>query len=396
MAGITALGTNYNLPNYTGILHALTPADTPFFSAIGGLTGGKQTTSTEFEWQTYDLRDATQPAIVEGADAPTLSGRVRANVTNVVQIHQQAVGVAYSKAAAVGLKSGTNNDMLNPVRSELDWQIEQELKQMVRDVNYSFINGSYQKPSDNATGRKTRGLLAALTTNAQLADETAVGDLNSVWEADDEVITEAAHGLAVGDRVRIAIDSGATGATAGYYWVKTVPSSSTFTVSPTKGGTVQSISADGVVDVYKQTALTIAKLNGLLQAIFDSGGLSQQETATILVNSGLKVELSELYGNAYGKFQETSRNVGGVNLTTLVSDFGTLNVMLDRAMPQGTLAVVSLEQCAPVYLEIPGRGHFFAEPLAKTGATDRTQLYGEVGLEYGAQQQHGKLEGLPY
>jgi len=396
MAGISALGTNYNLPNYTGILHALTPADTPFFSAIGGLTGGGQTTSTEFEWQTYDLRDPTQPAIVEGADAPTLTGRVRANVTNVAQIHQSAVGVAYSKAAAYGQKSGTNNEAMNPVRSELDWQIEQELKAMVRDINYSFIQGTYQKPTDNLTGRKTRGLLAAITTNAFVADETAVGDGNSVWEADDEVITESSHGLNVGDRVRIAIDSGATGATAGYYWVKTVPSSSTFTVSTTKGGATQAISADGVVDVFKCTPLTIAKFNNMLQAIYDGGGLSEQETATVLVNSGLKVELSELYAAAYGKFQETSRNVGGVNLTTIVTDFGVLNVMLDRQMPQGTLAVVSLEHCRPVYLEVPGKGHFFAEELAKTGATDRTQIYGEVGLEYGSQLAHGKLEGLPY
>lgn len=396
MAGISALGTNYNLPNYTGILHALTPADTPLFSAIGGLTGGRQTTSTEFEWQTYDLRDASQPAIVEGADAPTLTGRVRANVTNVVQIHQSAVGVAYSKAAAVGLKGGTNNEAQNPVRSELDWQIEQELKAMVRDVNYSFWNGAYQKPSDNNTGRKTRGLLAAISTNAQIADETLVGDGNSVWEADDEVITETSHGLAVGDRVRIAIDSGATGATAGYYWVKTVPSSSTFTVSATKGGATTAISADGVVDVYKTTALTIDKLNTLMQSVWDNGGMTESATATIATNSGLKVELSALYANAYGKFTETSRNVGGVDLTTIVTDFGVLNVMLDRFVPQGTLAVVSLEQLAPVYLEVPDKGHFFAEELAKTGATDRTQLYGEVGLEYGNQAAHGKLEGLPY
>jgi hypothetical protein len=396
MAGISALGTNYNLPNYTGILHALTPSNVPLFSAIGGLTGGGQTTSTELEWETYDLRDATQPAVVEGADAPTLTGRVRANVTNVVQIHQSAVGVAYSKAAAVGLKSGSNNEATNPVRSELDWQVEQELKAMVRDINYSFWQGVYQKPSDNNTGRKTRGILAAISTNAQIADETLVGNGDSVWEADDEVITEAAHGLAVGDRVRVAIDSGATGATAGYYWVKTVPSSSTFTLSATKGGATTAISADGVVDVYKTTALTIAKLNNLLQAIYDGGGLSEQETATIGVNSGLKVELSELYANAYGKFNETSRNVGGVDLTTIVTDFGTLNIMLDRMVPQGTLAVLSLEHLRPVYLEVPSKGHFFAEPLAKTGATDRTQIYGEVGLEYGSQLAHGKLEGLPY
>jgi hypothetical protein len=396
MAGITALGTNYNLPNYTGILHALTPADVPLFSAIGGLTGGGQTTSTEFEWQTYDLRDPSQPAAVEGADAPTLTGRVRANVTNVAQIHHSAVGVAYSKLAAVGQKAGTNNDAMNPVRSELDWQVEQELKAMVRDINYSFWQGVYQKPSDNNTGRKTRGLLAAITTNAQIADEAIAGNGASVWEADDEVITEAAHGLVVGDRVRVAITSGATGATAGYYWVKTVPTSSTFTISATKGGTTTAISADGVVDVYKTTALTIPKFNNLLQAIYDGGGLSEQETATIGVNSGLKVELSELYAGAYGKYTETSRNVGGVNLTTIVTDFGTLNIMLDRQVPQGTLTVLSLEQLRPVYLEMPTKGHFFAEPLAKTGATDRTQIYGEVGLEYGSEKAHGKLEGLPY
>ena len=166
MAGISGLGTNYNLPNYTGILFQLTPSDTPFFSAIGGLTGGLQTTSTEFEWETFDLRDAAQPAVVEGATAPTAEGRVRANVTNVVQIHQEKVSVAYSKIAAIGLKAGTINEAPNPVRNEVDWQVEQMLKQMVRDVEYSFLRGAYQKPANNSTGRKTKGLLEAITANA--------------------------------------------------------------------------------------------------------------------------------------------------------------------------------------------------------------------------------------
>jgi hypothetical protein len=396
MAGISALGTNYNLPNYTGILHTLTPADTPFFSAIGGLTGGRQATSTEFEWQTYDLRDATQPAGLEGADAPTLTGRVRANVTNVVQIHHSAVGVAYSKTAAVGLKSGTNNELPNPVRSELDWQVEQELKSMVRDIEYSFIQGAYQKPVDNTTGRKTRGLIAAITTNVEAADETLVGNGDSTWEADDEVITEATHGLVVGDRVRIAIDSGATGATAGYFFVVSVPSANTFTVSTTKGGSAQAITADGVVDVYKTSAISVDALGDLMQQVYDNGGITEQETATIITNSAGKRQISDAYANAYGKFTETSRMLAGVAVTTIQTDFGVLNVMLDRHVPQGTLLLVSMEQCAPVFLEVPGKGHFFAEPLAKTGATDRTQLYGEVGLEYGNERAHGKLVGFPY
>ena len=312
MAGvITALGTTYNLPNYTGILHQLTPSDTPFFSAIGGLTGGGQTNSTEFEWQEYDLRDAAQNVAVEGAD-PSDENRVRGNVTNVVQIHQEAVGVSYSKLAAVGLKAGTNNEAQNPVRSELDWQVEQMLKQMVRDVEFSFINGEYDKPSDNDDPRQTRGVLEAITTNVEAAG--------------DEQLTQL-----------LVLD--------------------------------------------------------LLQSVWENGGIRESETATIVVNAYQKRRLTAEFITE-ANYQEASRNVGGVNVQTIETDFGRLNVMLNRYMPTDEVLVVSLEQCRPVYLEIPGKGHFFAEPLARTGSKDRAQLYGEVGLEYGNEMAHGKITGL--
>ncbi|MFD4264141.1 DUF5309 family protein, partial [Streptomyces sp. NPDC058534] len=93
-------------------------------------------------------------------------------------------------------------------------------------------------------------------------------------------------------------------------------------------------------------------------------------------------------------YREESRTVGGVRVQTIETDFGTLNLMLNRHMPADDLAVVSLEQCMPVFQEIPGKGHFFAEPLARTGAKDRTQLYGEVGLNYGNERTHGKITNL--
>ena len=58
------------------------------------------------------------------------------------------------------------------------------------------------------------------------------------------------------------------------------------------------------------------------------------------------------------------------------------------------MLVAQLGQCAPVFLEVPGKGHFFAEPLAKTGSSDDVQLYGEVGLAYGNEKAHGLLSGL--
>ncbi len=65
--------------------------------------------------------------------------------------------------------------------------------------------------------------------------------------------------------------------------------------------------------------------------------------------------------------------------------------MLDRNVPAGTLVAVSLEDLAPRFLEVPGKGHFFWEPLAKVGSRTDSQLYGEIGLEYGNERKHAKI-----
>jgi hypothetical protein len=392
MAGITGLGTTYNLPNYTGILYQLTPSDTPFFSSIGGLTGGGQTDAIEFEWQTFDLRAAAQNTALEGADAPTGQSRVRANVSNLVQIQHEVVEVSYTKLAATQAKAGINNAERNPVSNELDWQVEQMLKQMVRDIEFSFLQGTYQKPTDNATARKTRGLLAAITTN--VSDNLAlVGGGSSAATAADDLITDNGHGLVDGDRVKVEVTSGAAGLTDGSSYYVVSSSTNTFKLSATKGGSAINITTDGTLDVYKYSLLAEADVLDLLQLVWDNGGIQESETATLVCNSFQKRQLTKIFITDKN-YQESSRNVGGVRVTTIETDFGTLNIMLDRHMPTDQIAVASLEQCMPVFQEIPGKGHFFAEPLARTGATDRTQLYGEVGLAYGNEKAHGKITGL--
>ncbi|MDZ4046186.1 MAG: DUF5309 family protein, partial [Rhodoglobus sp.] len=86
---------------------------------------------------------------------------------------------------------------------------------------------------------------------------------------------------------------------------------------------------------------------------------------------------------------------GGVNFTTIMSDFGVFNVLLDRWMPADAFAVSTLSQLKPKFLATPGKGHFFSEPLAKIGASDREQVYGEVGLQWGNERAHGIIRGLP-
>jgi len=321
MPGITGQGTTFNLPNFVGELFSITPADTPFLSAIGGLTGGRPADSTLFQWQSYDLRDADAARQrLEGANAPTAEERVRANITNVVEIHQEAIEISYTKLGATGQYNSTGSSHpgsvgisgSNPVIDEEAWQTEQALKQIARDVNLSFLTGVFANPATNASARKTRGLLEAIVTN--------------VVDAGNAPLTE-----------------------------------------------------DMVLD--------------LVQLIWTAGGLSESETATLICGGSQKRKLTEIFVTGKG-YIEQSRTVGGVAVSTILTDFGTLNIMLERAMPVDEIAVASLDECAPRFLPIPGKGFLFVEELARVGAAIRKQIYGEIGLEYGLEQHHGKITNL--
>lgn len=315
MAGITGQGTTYNLPNYVGELFAASPEETPLLSSIGGLTGGESVGATLFEWQGYDLRDAADDRQrVEGANAPAAEERVRFNASNVLEIHQEAVEISYTKQGATkqratgGAPTVTLGGNTYPA-DELAWQLQQAFKQKARDIEKTFITGQYANPTSNATPRKTRGLLQAITTN---------------------------------------------------------------------------------VDVVTGGALTEKAVLDLFQKVWENGGIQEGETRTVIVGPALKRQLTKIFIKDAG-YKEDTRNVGGVALQTFETDFGRANIMLNRYAPADTLIVASLEQLKPAFLEIPGKGHFFAEPLAKTGASDKVQIYGEIGLNYGNERTHGKL-----
>jgi hypothetical protein len=400
MAGqITGMGTTFNLPNYVGELFAITPTDTPFLSAIGGLTGGGMTDATEMEWQTYDLGDPGQKTALEGAAAPTAEERVRGNVRNVLQIHQKKVSISYTKQAATGLIATPQSAPYhgvpgaNPVTNELDWQVQQQLKEMALDINWSFINGKYQLPTDNTTPRKTRGLLQAIATNRIAKAAVVTGATTAT-----DTVSSTSNGLANGDKIVFGYTDVAANIVAGRVYFVVSAAADTFKVATSTGGAALTLgTATGLTYTKPSTtAPTADDFNDVFQLAYDNGGLSEQDTAVILVNSRQKRNVTKAYAGQYRQADPLAgRNVGGVSVDTVVTDFGTFGVMMDRHIPQDTLAVVSMEQCAPVFLNIPGKGTLFSEPLAKTGASTEEQLYGEVGLKYGNERAHAAVTGLP-
>jgi hypothetical protein len=397
MAGITGLGTTFNLPNYHGELFAVSPSDTPLLSAAGGLGQGGQVSDTLVEWQKYDLRTPAVRTRLEGADAPTAESRVRANVTNRLQIFQEAVSTSYTKQAATERYAALAGGVGNPVQNEHSWQVMQSLKQIARDVNYSFWHAVRNDPSDNTTARQMAGLLSVISTNAKVRSGSA---LTSSASAATDTIT-ATHDLAAGDQV-VFTDVGAstTIVTGRAYTVKSVSTTVSFKIVAGDDVSATAITVGtATVSFYAVNAantVTTDNVNRLLQSAYDNGGITNEATATLFVPSGQKLRLTSAYAAAYGQADPLSgtRNVGGVAVNTIVTDFGTLNVKIDRMLPADAIAVVSLEQIQPVFLSIPGKGVLFEEELAKTGASEKSQLYGEIGLAYGNEATHAVMRGL--
>jgi len=309
MGAVSGLGDSYDLPNYVGELFNITPNDTPFLSAIGGMTGGKSVTSKQFTWQTVDNATAAQTVVAEGADA-TFAERSRSEVTNVTQIMQYGVHVSYTKQAAVGNLAGQSILGNQPVQDELAFQLDMAMKRAARDIEFSFIQGTYVADTDVSTARKTRGMLAAISTNERAA----------------------------------------------------------------AGG-----------------ALTQSDVDQVLKAMADSGAPFEQPV--MMANAFQKQKLSSIFSSALS-LAPRDRNIGGVNITTIETDFGEIGIVYNRHVPADDIVIADLAYCKPVFLDIPGKGHFFAEPLAQTGSAYKFQIYGEVGLEYGPEQFHGKITNL--
>lgn len=318
MPQVTGLGTTFNLPNYAGDLFTAAPTQTPFLSMIGGLSGGKQTDNFEFPTGVlYDLPDATQPGISEqaSATAPEASHVARTQETNVVQIHQEVIDLTYAKQSNSGRLSGLNTagQTANP-GDEKAWQIQQKLVKIARDIEYSFLNGTYAKATAADVANKTRGMIELTTSEA---------------------------------------------------------------------GT--SIAAEGA-------ALSKDLLDELFLEMAQNG--AQWQNMVLFCNAYQKQAITNLYADFFKAQMQMTMQIAGMNITQIETDFGKVGIAYDAFMPVGDILVADIAQIAPVFQPVPGKGNFFEENLAKTGATDKIQIYGQIGLAHAPAFLHGSITGL--
>lgn len=307
------LATSFGVLNYSGMLFNKGNTRCPLSSIIGGRA--KTTNHVEFvTGQEYTTDGGTQPDISETASltAPDATVVTRTQKTNVTQIFQESVGISYAKQSNMGTLSGLNvaGQQANPI-NELDFQVAAKMQKVNRDIEFTFIQGTYNKATSDAIANKTRGLVEAITTNVTAMTSKPLG----LWD--------------IADMVKKVY--GANAPTDGLcLWCDAV--------------TLFQVNADAV-----QNGLTVVP---------------------------------------------AAREINGIALSSVVTPIGVVYLYLGECLPAGTALLLNLNVIAPVYQPVPGKGNFFLEPLAKVGAGEKYQLFGQIGLDHGPEWYHGKFTGI--
>lgn len=325
MANDTSTGyvSNWNVPNITApTIFTADAVNYPFLSRVNGIM---TTQNDEFAMSgRYAHETAAQPAITEtdSVTAKTAIAYERVNELNVTQIFQESVNVTYSKMSNAAklrfVETGVGapgyafsaDPNTNPVASELAFQKMVAMQKIYRDLEYSLINGVYQKATSAAVANKTRGILPACT-------------------------------------------------------ISTVDASS--------------------------AAFSKALLDSVLLEMAANG--ADFGRVVIYCTAADKQRISNEYS-----FVPMDRNIGGSNIDRIMTDFGMFEVQWSRFVPAGSMLIADMSKANLVVQPVPGLpledGILAYEELSKTGASEKGQLYAQLGLDYGSAYYHGSISSL--
>lgn len=312
---VNGMGTTFNLPNYSGELATASVTQTPFLTMV--LSKPMRITATlEFDTSSdYTLPSPSADGISENSAADvhanvTATNIVRGQSTNIIQTFVDKLSISYVKQATYNAMSGLNNaGQKNNAPSELDFQRSMILKKNARNMEYAFLNGTYNKATNANEVNKTRGIFEAIP-ESNITDMTGKGELTKEFFESE------------------------------------------------------------------------------LKKLYDNG--AYLENIYVFVNSAMKQQLTKIYGALHGFTLPTTRTESGIAINTVVTDFCTINIVLDSFVPQDKILLVDINYIKAVGLNTNG-SNFYFEPLTKTGAAYEEMFYGNIGLDYGPTFLHGAI-----
>ncbi len=145
------------------------------------------------------------------------------------------------------------------------------------------------------------------------------------------------------------------------------------------------VDADGeVLDVWL--------INELMEKIYEANG---DMSNLVLWTNGVginQINASAVENNL--TIVPATRNENGIQVNRLIMPMGEVSIQMGQFIPEGTAYLLNFDVMRSIEQPVPGKGNFFRELLAKTGAGEKYQIFGQFGLDYANEAYHGKITGL--
>ena len=326
--------------NFTGELFKVTPQRTPLLSATGGLTGGKVVNSTFFQFQTID--NATVSSVTPGTEGgtPNYNGRSRSAVQGVVEIFHEAVQLTYTAQAAFG--------------EIVPFDLTSTYKNSIDKIALEGTN-----PVNDEMAAQLELVLELVAKKAEF--QAFNGTFSDGTSSDRQMRGINAHCDLSGGNI---------------YFNDTTGNGS---------GTDQKIHWDTVA--------------GAMKKLYDSGAPMREPVLFIspqmLLDLNKELLAPTVSGALTGGILPRDRNVGGVDIDTVVTPFGAMGMALSDNLPSGKAFIIDLAFVSPVFLNIPGKGTVFIRDLDQdANARIGKAIYMEMGYDFGPPQYHCNISNI--
>jgi len=356
-----------NINNFTGELFKVGGQRTPFTSAVGGISGGgKVIQSTFWQFQVEDNAVITsEPTKGQEGSTPTeYLGRDRAAYTYATQIFHKGVQMTYTALASTqnqnpltlsanivnqsdGDGTTTAGGALgffggSPVTDEFAFQMEKAMEKLAREVEWFAFNGTYSDGANVTPGsgtREMRGISEWCSLNANADNATAP--------------------VATGGNIYYN-DSAGDGS-----------------------GAARVLSWDAIAGGMKRLYDAHAPLTNPVLIVNPKQLLDLNKE---LLNNSLSGTLAAILPR--------DRNVGGVDIDTVVTPFGSLGMMVvdPNILPADEAFILDLAYINPVFTNIPGYGTVLVRDIDQdANARIGKAIYMEMGFEFGPPSYHLKF-----
>lgn len=329
-----------NINNFTGELFKITPHRTPLLSASGGLTGGKAINSTYFQFQTVD--NAVVSSVTPGSEGgtPNFNGRSRSAVQGVLEIFHEAVQITFTAQAAYG------------------------------EIVPFDLASSYKNSIDKLALEGTNPVNDEMAAQLELVLELVAK------KAEFQAFNGAFSDGTSSDRQMRGLDEHCSLSGGNIYF--------------------NDANGDGSGADQKIHWDTVA---GAMKKLYDAGAPLREPVLFIspqmLLDLNKELVNPTVSGALTGGILPRDRNVGGVDIDTIVTPFGAMGLALSDYLPSNKAFIVDMAFVTPVFLNVPGKGTVFIRDLDQgDNARMGKAVYMEMGYDFGPPQYHCEIADI--